>query len=198
MKMHFLLLSVVFAVPKSGHFDRSCSQSYREQPSGEIRFSTSAPRPAPHLHSHVLRIRHNPTATSSLPIQSEFDTHDGRNFNRYPVDFVRPVSPHLNRALRRTTQQAMTFDNVQVFHSSSLGDYRLQQHIALGTDKAGELRVRGFGAGHKIRRHYTRRHVDEAFGRRFGTHAVTVIGCRRALGRISRHLTRSALDGRRS
>jgi hypothetical protein len=25
-----------------------------------------------------------------------------------------------------------------------------------------------------------------------------VIGCRRALGRISRHLTRSALDGRRS
>src|SRR6266403_1538803 len=38
LPLHWLL--PVLTQPKARHFDRSCSQSYREQRSGEIRFST--------------------------------------------------------------------------------------------------------------------------------------------------------------
>jgi hypothetical protein len=36
-----LSLLVLFKPPKDRHFDQTCSQSHREQRSGEIRFSTS-------------------------------------------------------------------------------------------------------------------------------------------------------------
>src|SRR5439155_22422314 len=47
-----LPLPVLFKTPpKTRHFDRSCSQSHREQRSGEIRFSTSTvTQPLSHLH----------------------------------------------------------------------------------------------------------------------------------------------------
>jgi hypothetical protein len=55
--LHLLLpLPVPFTHPKNRHFDRSCSQSHREQRSGEIRFSTSSasqPQLLP-LHLHLL------------------------------------------------------------------------------------------------------------------------------------------------
>jgi hypothetical protein len=42
-----------FIEPRTRHFDRSCSQSYREQRSGEIRFSTQ-PSPSHHRASAVV------------------------------------------------------------------------------------------------------------------------------------------------
>jgi hypothetical protein len=53
-------------------------------------------------------------------MQAEIDTYDGCDFDRHAVDLVRSVSPRSHCVLCRTPQQAMTLDNLQMFHSSIL------------------------------------------------------------------------------
>ncbi len=88
-----------------------------------------------------------------LAMQGEVHTYCGCDFNRHAVDLVGPIAPVSNCILGCTPQQAVTFDNVQFFHSSILGDHSLHHHIALRTCEAGECWIRRLRTRHKIRRH---------------------------------------------
>src|SRR5260370_24515305 len=56
----------VFPPTQNRHFDRSCSRSYREQRSGEIRFSTS-PFPS-HHRALVLAFASSPPPATNAPL----------------------------------------------------------------------------------------------------------------------------------
>jgi len=62
---------------KIRHFDRSCSQSYRERRSGEIRFSTSAVSPPRRRASRCLFIQTSNQNHPKDPHQIKDDGDDG-------------------------------------------------------------------------------------------------------------------------
>ena len=58
-----LLLSILFTLPSKRRFDRSCSQTHREQRSGEIRFSTST---FPTHHGALVFVLRSSSSSSTL------------------------------------------------------------------------------------------------------------------------------------
>jgi hypothetical protein len=90
--------------PKNGHFDRSCSQSHREQRSGEIRFSTSTP-------SQPQRRRLSSTWITTARVPHPSRSHrEGWDVNHPPSPAAEPLLLSLPFVLLSQPQNNRHFD----------------------------------------------------------------------------------------